>query len=129
MMNPIEANPSFYNTQMGYGLPLSGITATETLQLPATVYGSVISDTIPQKPVIKSDSSLTYNNNNSLLFQSRKRSRDFLNPLLPLPSFQNQIHKTCTSAPFSFLGHDISPQIQEQHFDLDRIISQHVSIF
>ncbi|XP_031255259.1 probable BOI-related E3 ubiquitin-protein ligase 3 [Pistacia vera] len=127
MMNPIEANASFYNTQMGYGLPLSGTTTTtETLQLPATGYGSVISNSIPQKSVIKSDSSLTYNNNSNLLLQSRKRSRDFFNPLLSFPSFQNQTHKTCTTAPFSFLGHDISPQIQEQQFDLDRIISQHM---
>ncbi|XP_044484268.1 probable BOI-related E3 ubiquitin-protein ligase 3 [Mangifera indica] len=126
-MNPIESNASFYNTQMGYGLPLSGTTTgIETLQLPATVYGSGISDSLPQKPVIKSDSSLTYNNSNNLLVQSRKRSRDFCNPPLSFPSFQNQSHKTCTAMPFSFFGHDISPQIQEQQSDLDRIISQHM---
>lgn len=121
-MNPIEANSNIYNTQIGgiggYGrVPLSGTTTTAEAFLPSVVYGSsVISDSFPhQKPLInKSDSTLTYNNyenNNPPLTPSRKRSRE-----------------SCSApTPFSFLGYDMSFQIQEQQFDIDRLISQHVN--
>lgn len=121
IMNPIEANSNIYNTQIGgiggYGrLPLSGTTTTAEAFLPSVVYGSsVISDSFPhQKPLInKSDSTLTYNNyenNNPPLTPSRKRSRE-----------------SCSApTPLSFLGYDMSFQIQEQQFDIDRLISQHM---
>ncbi|KAL9432857.1 hypothetical protein AB3S75_027804 [Citrus x aurantiifolia] len=121
ILNPIEANSNIYNTQMGgtggYGrLPLSGTATTAEAFLPTVVYGSSInSDSFPhQKPLInKSDSSLTYNNyenNNLPLTPSRKRSRE----------------SCSTPTPFSFLGNDMSFQIQEQQFDIDRLISQHM---
>ncbi|GAV64106.1 zf-C3HC4_3 domain-containing protein [Cephalotus follicularis] len=123
MLNPIEVNTNIYNTQMGYGVPLSGIAATENL-LP--MYGSVITDSIPQKPAMKSDSSLTYNN----LPLPRKRPRDSINhPLLSYPSMQGSNKTSCNTTittPFSFLGHDLSLQIQQQQLDIDCLVSQHM---
>lgn len=126
-MNPIEANANMYNNnQMGYTytVPLSG-TTTETM-LPAA-YNSLMNDSIPQKAAIKSESGLTYNIPIPI---SRKRSRDsMINPSLSfLSHHQNtpQPQKNCGS--FSFLGEDISFQIQQHQFDIDRLISQHVRI-
>ncbi|GLU18004.1 hypothetical protein SLE2022_343270 [Rubroshorea leprosula] len=117
MMNPIEANVGFYNTQMGYGAPLS--VATEAL-LP--FYGSVVADSIPNKAAaIKSESTLTYN-----IPVSRKRPRDSFSPLLSFPSLPLPQSNTKASTPFSFLGNDISLQIQQQQLDIDCLISQHM---
>ncbi|KAL0008959.1 hypothetical protein SO802_010461 [Lithocarpus litseifolius] len=124
MMNPIEANTNMYNNnQMGYTytVPLSG-TTTETM-LPAA-YNSLMNDSIPQKAAIKSESGLTYNIPIPI---SRKRSRDsMINPSLSFLSHQTtpQPQKNCGS--FSFLGEDISFQIQQHQFDIDRLISQHM---
>ncbi|KAL5543800.1 hypothetical protein UlMin_007584 [Ulmus minor] len=116
MMNPIEGNANMYNTQIGYGVPLPGTIAAETL-LPA--YNSVLNDSIPPKTVKKSDSGLTYNVQTTL---PRKRSRESINPYFTYPSAP--MNKNCGS--FSFLGEDISLQIQQQQFDIDRHISQHM---
>lgn len=118
-MNHIEANSNIYNPQMGYRVPLSGTTTAETL-LP--MYSSVNTDSIPQKTPIKSESGLTYNYN---LPMSRKRPRESISPLLPCPT--PQLIKT--ASPFSFLGQDLSLQIEQQQLDIDRLISQHVRIF
>ncbi|KAL9366220.1 hypothetical protein Peur_037419 [Populus x canadensis] len=116
MMNPIEADTYMYNAQMGYGVPLSGTTTTAETVLP--MYSSVITDSIPHKTQIKSESGLTYN-----LPVQRKRPRDSINPLLSYP-ISVQSTKTCT--PFSFLGQDLSFQIQQQQLDTDCLISQHM---
>ncbi|KAJ7982009.1 BOI-related E3 ubiquitin-protein ligase 1 [Quillaja saponaria] len=116
MMIPIEGNLNLYNTQMGYStVPLSGITTTEAL-LPA--YNSVISDSFPPKSAIKSESGVTYN-----IPVPRKRSRDSITPFISYPATP-QTHKNCSS--FSFLGEDISLQIQQQQLDVDRLIAQHM---
>ncbi|KAM7269035.1 hypothetical protein ACFE04_024532 [Oxalis oulophora] len=98
-MNPIEANSNLYNTQMGY-YPYQP--TTETL-LP--VYGSFVTDSIQIKS--ENNSGVTYYNNNNNNNGSRKRTRESISP-------------------FSFLGHDISSHLQQQQFDIDRVISQHM---
>ncbi|KAL2475903.1 putative BOI-related E3 ubiquitin-protein ligase 3 [Abeliophyllum distichum] len=123
-MDGIEGNGNMYSTTpLGYGMvaPLSGTTtATETV-LP--IYGSAISDSAPAKTgTMKSDSGLTY-----AVPVSRKRSRDAINPLLSsYPSVcQNQnANNRCGS--FTFLGEDISFQIQQQQTEIDRFIAQHM---
>ncbi|KAM7250329.1 hypothetical protein ACFE04_022212 [Oxalis oulophora] len=108
MMNPIESSTNLYNTstQMEYGMPLS---TESTLLLPMYNNNSVITDS--SKP--------TMINNNPLLSSSRKRTRE---------SMINNHHPLLSSSttPFSFLGHDISLQIQQQQFDIDHLISQHM---
>ncbi|XP_068324111.1 probable BOI-related E3 ubiquitin-protein ligase 3 [Pyrus communis] len=125
MMNQIQGNSNLYNTQIGYGVPLStGGVAGEAL--PPT-YNSVIADSImpPKTSAMKSDSGLTYNVPITL---PRKRSRDsigngispsFSHPTPPLTNYKN-----CGA--FSFLGEDISLHVQQQQFDVDRLISQHM---
>lgn len=112
IMNPIEANSGFYNTQMGYGEAL----------LP--FYGSVVTDSIQNKAAaIQSESTLTYYNVPVL----RKRPRESFNPLLSFHSSSPLSQSnTKASAPLSFLGHDLSLQIQQQQLDVDRLISQHM---
>ncbi|XP_017979555.1 PREDICTED: probable BOI-related E3 ubiquitin-protein ligase 3 [Theobroma cacao] len=126
MMNPIEANGNIFQTQMGYGVPLSGTTTAATEGL-LPFYNSVVTDSIHQKPAaIKSESTLTYNN----LPLPRKRSRDSINPILSFPSLQQQqqqLHNNKSScSPLSFLGHDISFHIEQQELDIDHLISQHM---
>ncbi|KAJ9139624.1 hypothetical protein P3X46_030342 [Hevea brasiliensis] len=116
IMNHVEANSNIYNTQMGYRFPSSGTTTAETL-LP--MYSSVITDSIPQKTPIKSESGLTYTYN---LPMPRKRPRESISPLLSYPTPQ----PNKTASPFSFLGLDLSLQIEQQQLDIDRLISQHM---
>ncbi|XWS10752.1 hypothetical protein CRYUN_Cryun38cG0024800 [Craigia yunnanensis] len=124
MMNLIEANGNMFQTEMGYGVPLSGTTTAEGL-LP--LYNSLVTDSIHRKAAaaMKSESTLTYNN----LPLPRKRSRDSINPILSFPSPpvqppHNNNNKTCS--PFSFLGHDISLHMEQQQLDIDHLISQHM---
>ncbi|KDP25113.1 hypothetical protein JCGZ_22648 [Jatropha curcas] len=119
IMNPSEANMNMYNSQMGYRLPLSGTTTTTETLLP--MYSCVIADSIPQKTPIKSESGLTYNH----LPMPRKRPRDSINPLLSYPTHQPN-NKTGSGSPFSFLGQDLSLQIQQQQLDIDHLVSQHM---
>lgn len=138
-MSPIEANmtTTLYNNNNTHSsafnnsslLPLSGITTATgdapTL-LPTAPYNSLIVDSVPNKTTtaaIKSDSGLTYN----LPVVSRKRSRDSIN-YHPLPSYKNT-NPNSAAAAFSFLGEDISLQIQQQQLDLDNLIAQHVSTY
>ncbi|KAJ6297885.1 hypothetical protein OIU76_019072 [Salix suchowensis] len=117
MMNPIEADTYLYNTQMGYGVPLSGTTTTAETLLPM-YNSSVITDSIPHKTQIKSESGLTYN-----LPAQRKRPRDSISPLLSYPT---PVQSNKTRSPFSFFGQDLSFQIQQQQLDTDCLISQHM---
>ncbi|KAI4333336.1 hypothetical protein L6164_018164 [Bauhinia variegata] len=118
IMNPSEANFNLYNTQMGFSVPLSGTTTTTDTLLPA--YNSLIADSVAQKTAaMKSDSGLTTYN----VPVPRKRSRDSINPYLCYPTTTHS-HKNCGS--FSFLGEDISLQIQQQQLDIDRLIAHHM---
>ena len=129
-MNPIEANGNMFQTQMGYGVPLSGTTTVATEGL-LPLYNPLVTDSIHQKAAaaMKSESTLTYNN----LPLPRKRSRDSIDPILSFPSplqqqpLNNNNNKTCS--PFSFLGYDISLHMEQQQLDIDHLISQHVSFF
>ncbi|XP_022930636.1 probable BOI-related E3 ubiquitin-protein ligase 3 [Cucurbita moschata] len=108
---PMEGDANIYNTQVGYGLPLlSGTTTAETLLPP---YNSAIVDSVSPKTVASATM-------NSELPLPRKRSRECMNRNHPFASYP----KSCGT--FSFLGEDISPQIQQQQLDIDRIISQHL---
>jgi len=130
LMNPIEGDANLYNSQMGYGVPLvSGTTTTETL-LPA--YNSVIVDssvspkTAAPSAAIKSDSGLTFNYNSNLSIP-RKRSRECMN-INPFASSYPSPPTSKSCGSFSFLGEDLSLQIYQQQLDIDRLISQHVSV-
>ncbi|KAK4420589.1 putative BOI-related E3 ubiquitin-protein ligase 3 [Sesamum alatum] len=120
-MNGVEDNGNVFGTSMGYGLvaPLSGRTTAAEFVVP--MYGSAISGAHPAKTaVMKSDSGLTY------IPASRKRSREAISfPLSSSPSaVQNQsVNNRCGS--FTFLGEDISSQIQQQQLEIDRFIAQH----
>lgn len=115
-MNPIEANIGFYNSQMQYTTaPFTAATAMDSF-LP--LYGS--ESIAPYKAAaIKSESNLTYNN----IPVSKKRPRDQSNPLL---CFHPQQIAKASAAPLSFLGHDISLQIQQQQLETDRLVSNHM---
>ncbi|KAK6154530.1 hypothetical protein DH2020_008778 [Rehmannia glutinosa] len=123
VMNGVEGNGNVFGAPMGMGYgvvaPLSGTTtATETV---VPMYGSGIAGTLPVKTAaMKCDSGLTY------VPVSRKRSREAINSLLSSsPSvFQNQsANSRCGT--FTFLGEDISFQIQQQQLEIDRFIAQH----
>ncbi|KAK3033111.1 hypothetical protein RJ639_036470 [Escallonia herrerae] len=117
VMNAIEGNGNLYGQPAGYGMPPLSGTTTETL-LP--MYGS---ESVPAKTAMKSDSGLTY-----ALPVSRKRPRDqsAINPFVSFPStaHQNPNHHNRTG-PFTFLGEDISLQIQQQQLEIDRFIALH----
>lgn len=116
-MDDIQGNGNLYATSViGYGTaPLSRNTTAEPL---FPMYCSSAIDSFPAKNAMKSDSGLTYG-----LPPSRKRSREEANPLITYPAFQNSNNR-CGS--FSFLGEDISLQIQQQQLDVDRFIAQHM---
>lgn len=123
MMGPIEANAactaSPYNLHIGYGLPLSGTTTVDTSAM-FRMYGSPVTDSLPPRTPLKSDSCLSYN----IPLSSRKRSRDFSTQVLPCTMPRRDM---CCSSSFSFLGEDFSLQIQQQQLDVDRLIAHHVS--
>ncbi|CAI9755066.1 unnamed protein product [Fraxinus pennsylvanica] len=108
-MNGLGSNGNMCSIPIGYGImaPLLGtVMATETV---VPVYQSVINESIPV---------------------SRKRSRDdLLSPFPIVVQNQNQNQKqngSCASC--TFLGEDISFQIQQQSLEIDRLISQHTEI-
>lgn len=110
---------------MGYG-PLSGTTTTTDTSLIPPMHGTSVADSIPVKTPMKSDSGLTYP-----IPVSRKRTRDNNagipdNRLLAFPQNHQQNSGSNRCGSFTFLGQDISFQIQQQQFEIDRFISQHV---
>lgn len=109
------------NVQMDFGLPLSGIT-TDSLLPFYTNNNSVPVDWMPEA-TMKADSGITYNNNNNnISFCTRKRSRD---PLLDYNSLSRKLCRN-TNCSVSFLGEDISLQLQQQQLETDRLIAQHM---
>lgn len=129
-MSAMEGNLNIYNTlPPGYGLPPLSGTTTDTLPFP--MYGSAVTDSIPApKPAMKADSGLTY-----AFPVSRKRSRDSTNPLVSFPNGQilnhsntSNNHSSNCGGFFTFLGEDISLQIQQQQLEIDRFLTQHVRI-
>ncbi|KAL6314988.1 hypothetical protein AAG906_029211 [Vitis piasezkii] len=97
VMGSLDGNGVVYGSQVGQrGL------VSENLMVP--FYSSAFADPAPAK----ADSGLTYN-----LPVARKRARDES----VMMSFPGN---------FSFLGQDISLQIQQQQLEIDRFISQHM---
>ncbi|CAI0450391.1 unnamed protein product [Linum tenue] len=135
IMNSIEANNNMYASQVGFGVPLSGTTTATTTEALLPMYSSAHQQQ-KMATAIKSEVSglSTYNNNNiSQIPASRKRPRDCMNgngnPLFSsyqTPHQSNNNNKATGVAPFSFLGHDFSLQIQQQQLDVDRLISHHM---
>ncbi|KAL5731462.1 RING-type E3 ubiquitin transferase [Ranunculus cassubicifolius] len=132
IMNKVEANTNFYNTQMDFGLPLSGITS-ESLLLPHFYNNNLVDSWLPETfenattTMKTADSGVTYNNNLPTSV-SRKRSRDSFssNPLMELYGSRKQLCRNNNNNSVSFLGEDITLQIQQQQFEMDRFVSQHM---
>lgn len=111
VMNGMDGNANVYGAPVGYGgVPLMSGTTTESF---VPVYGSGIIDSFQSHCAMKADSGLTCN-----FPVSRKRTRDEMNQ--PLPCFQNNQSLN------TFLGEDISLQIQHQQLQIDHFIAQHV---
>lgn len=152
-MNSIEGNANIYNTAqaLGYGMPLPGnFVAAENNFVPSAINDSVNFSSFPKNVARKSDSGITtysnvYNHQTTTAF-SRKRPREamndnnnnsnsnnnnqffsYSNPINFANSAQQSVatNKNCSSS-FSFLGEDISLQVHQQQFDVDRLISQHM---
>lgn len=115
-MNGMNGNANVYGTPVGYGgVPLMSGTTTETF---VPVYGSGVMDSFPAKNygAVKAESGVTC---------SRKRTIDEINYMVALPNNQNMSHLN----PYSFLGDNISHQIQYQQLEIDQFIAQHVRNF
>ncbi|AEE75262.1 unnamed protein product [Arabidopsis thaliana] len=132
MIHPVEASGVVYNTQMRYGtVPTFNPTVECQTSLFNPIYNiSPVDRLVHQsmKPTIQSvDSSLTFNSDNNVDFlrpvSSRKRSRE--ESVVLNPSAYMQIQKNPTD-PLMFLGQDLSSNVQQHHFDIDRLISNHV---
>ncbi|XP_059661841.1 probable BOI-related E3 ubiquitin-protein ligase 2 [Cornus florida] len=120
IMSAIEGRANIYSycaTPIGNAVPdpLSGTSTTETLQLP--MYTSAIAKT--------ADSGLTAYT--TTLPVSRKRSRDSTNPfMISFPDGQNQNNDHNNhSVSHTFVGEDISLQIQHQQLEIDHLLTQH----
>lgn len=139
MIHPVEANGLLYNTQMRYGtVPTFNPTVECQTSLFNPIYNFTSVDGLvhqSMKPTIQSvDSSVTFNseniaNNVDFLrpVSSRKRPREEESVVLNSPAFM-QSHKNSTD-PLMFLGQDLSSNVQQHHFDIDRLMSHHVSFF
>ncbi|XP_043711805.1 probable BOI-related E3 ubiquitin-protein ligase 3 [Telopea speciosissima] len=125
-MNAIENNTNNYNTQMGLGaVPFFTTTTTAEMLLPF-YNSSAMADPVPATTTVKADSGLTYNN--LPISVSRKRSRDSSMIALPCSPKDNKNNNrsSCSSvAPLSFLGEDITFQIQQQQLEIDRFVAHH----
>lgn len=122
----VEGNGNLYAGHMGgyRGVPgpLSGTTTATDALIP--MYGSAMADSVPAKTPIKSDSGLSY-----AIPASRKRSREAVISHHPMLSFQpnlrNQQQTDNRCGSFTFMGEDISYQIQQQQLEIDNFIAEH----
>ncbi|KAK4753395.1 hypothetical protein SAY87_022193 [Trapa incisa] len=124
MMRPIDANSSVagaYNLKMGYSIPVSGTSTVVDMAGFLPMHSSLITDPLTPKTPLKSDSGLTYNNNIPMI--PRKRLRDSSSQILSYTAPQRG--RSCNSN-FSFLGEDVSLQIEQQRLDTDRLIAHHM---
>lgn len=125
----VEGTGNLYPGQMGYRVvpgPLSGTTTATDALIP--MYGSAMADSVAVKTPMKSDSGLTY-----AIPASRKRAREAVisnhHPLMSFPpSLPNQQQTDNRCGSFTFLGEDISYQIQQQQLEIDSFITEHVSL-
>ncbi|KAF9587438.1 hypothetical protein IFM89_002619 [Coptis chinensis] len=114
---------------MEYGL--SGMSGDQTF---IPFYNSALVNMVPETmettTTMKAESGVTYNNNLCSSSGARKRSRDSFaisinNPLMDL-SGSRKLCRNNTATTFSFLGEDISLQIQQQQLEMDYMIAQHM---
>ncbi|CAN7010704.1 hypothetical protein IGI04_011815 [Brassica rapa subsp. trilocularis] len=141
MMHPLEANSFVYNNQIRYGnvpaatTPFNPTAECQTSLLNPTYNISPVDYLVHQsiKPTIHSvDSSVTFNsenNGNNVDFlrhgsssSLRKRRREESVLVSPMPSQKR------STDPLMFLGQDLSSNVQQHSFDIDRLISNHVEI-
>ncbi|CAA0818533.1 Probable BOI-related E3 ubiquitin-protein ligase 3 [Striga hermonthica] len=109
VMNGVEGNENVFGATSVYGVVASASrTAAAGMESAVSMYGSSIAAALPMKAPaeMKSDIGLT------CVPASRKRSREAVNTLFS--SFGG----------FTFLGEDISLQIQQQQLEIDRFIAQ-----
>lgn len=114
-MNPMESNVNNL-LPMGYGsLLMQGIETAALLPM----YSTGISESLP--PAMKTEGVVTN-------LMSRKRSRDQCPPIgiFPYTTVAQRDYGSCSPS-FSFLGEDISLQINQQDLDINRLIAQHVN--
>lgn len=139
-MHPLEANSFVYNNQIRYGnvpaatTPFNPTVECQSSLLNPTYNISPVDYLVHQsiKPTIHSvDSSVTFNsenNGNNVDFlrpgsssSPKKRRREESVLVSPMPSQKRSID------PLMFLGQDLSSNVQHHSFDIDRLISNHVS--
>ena len=140
MMYPVEANGLVYTNQIRYNtLPATAMPFNPTMECQTSTFNPIY-DTSPvdflvhqsMKPTIHSvDSSVTHNSDNNNgnnvnylppVSSLRKRPREESVVENPMPS-----QKRCTD-PLMFLGQDLSSNVQRHNLDIDRLISNHVSV-
>lgn len=118
--NLYQTTEGVMNPYSGYGLPLLSGNTTESF-VPMYNNMGVIADSFSAKASVKAESGLTYAAHR--LPVSRKRTRETVNPMM-----------TCNNGPivngewcglFTFLGEDVSIQIQQQQLEMQRSITQH----
>ncbi|KAG8365227.1 hypothetical protein BUALT_Bualt18G0082400 [Buddleja alternifolia] len=118
-MNGVEANGNVFGTPIVYGMLNPSSATTTAAETVFPVYGSAITGGAPAKnAAMKSDSGLTY------VPISRKRSRDSVLSSFP-SAVQNQNANNRCGGSFTFLGEDLSFQIQQQQLEIDRFIAHH----
>lgn len=140
MMYPVEANGLVYTNQIRYNtLPATAMPFNPTMECQTSTFNPIY-NTSPvdflvhqsMKPTIHSvDSSVTHNSDNNNgnnvnylppVSSLRKRPREESVVENPMPS-----QKRCTD-PLMFLGQDLSSNVQRHNLDIDRLISNHVSV-
>ncbi|KAL6538522.1 hypothetical protein OROGR_012510 [Orobanche gracilis] len=121
VMNGAEGNEQVFGAPMGYGVvaPLSGTSAAAETMF--SVYGSAMTGGLPTETAgVKCDSSLTY------VPISRKRPREAINSLLSsFPSAVQNQRVNNHRGTFTFLGEDISVQVQQMQLEIERFITKH----
>lgn len=121
MIESTSPDTNYNLLQIRYGVPMPTNDALDTTTL-LPMYSSGISDSLPPRTVIKTDIGRTYKAPEI----SRKRAREYPSGLFPYTAAA-QRDRACCGSSFSFLGEDISLQIQQQQLDVDSLIGQHVS--
>ncbi|KAL6553329.1 hypothetical protein OROGR_007171 [Orobanche gracilis] len=120
VMNGADGNGNMFGAPMGYGVlaPLPGTTAAAETMFP--VYGSEMTGALPAETGgMKCDTGLTY------VPVSRKRPIEAINSLLSsFPSAVQNQRVNDHRGTFTFLGEDISVQVQQMQLGIDRFITK-----
>ncbi|XP_051133562.1 probable BOI-related E3 ubiquitin-protein ligase 3 [Andrographis paniculata] len=117
-MNSVEGGGNMFGGQIGYGM-------MPQMEVSVPVYGSAaaamaaIANNPAETPVVKSDC--------VLINAPRKRTREEINTLLSssFPSDAQNRNACQVRGLFTFLGEDISRQMQQQQLEIDLFIALH----